>query len=257
MVGLAAIDAFGIEPHWLDVTVHDVPVQGLPRHLDGFSIAQVTDAHLTSLGRVEEAIVAAATKANVQLIALTGDLIDSVSQLSTLREFCGALQLSGAKVLATLGNWEHWGEVPLELLASTYADAGARLLVNESLILAEGVSVAATDDSTGGQVHLEKVLQKVHADAKLLLTHSPELLDRIPAKNAGFGLSLAGHTHGGQIRLSSKVVPVVPPGSGRFVAGWYETDAGTSYVSRGTGTSIVPARFTCRPELPIFRLRQG
>lgn len=49
----------------------------------------------------------------------------------------------------------------------------------------------------------------------------------------------------------------VPPGSGRFVSGPYETRVGPAYVSRGTGTSVVPARFLCRPELPVFRLVQG
>jgi predicted MPP superfamily phosphohydrolase len=69
-------------------------------------------------------------------------------------------------------------------------------------------------------------------------------------------LCLAGHTHGGQIRAGS-LAPFVPPGSGRFVAGWYETEMGPLYVSRGTGTSIVPARFCCRPELPVFELVRG
>jgi hypothetical protein len=46
----------------------------------------------------------------------------------------------------------------------------------------------------------------------------------------------------------------VPPGSGRFRAGMYATASGPLHVSRGIGTSVVPARLTCRPELPIFRL---
>lgn len=90
-----------------------------------------------------------------------------------------------------------------------------------------------------------------------LLTHSPGFLDSIPRQPAPFALTVAGHTHGGQIRLGPGLVPFVPPGSGRFVAGWYDLPIGRVYVSRGTGTSIVPARFTCRPELPIYRLRQG
>jgi predicted MPP superfamily phosphohydrolase len=52
-------------------------------------------------------------------------------------------------------------------------------------------------------------------------------------------------------------VPFRPPGSGRFVSGWYDVPIGRAYVSRGTGLSVVPARFGCRPELPVFTLRQG
>ena len=95
------------------------------------------------------------------------------------------------------------------------------------------------------------------ADATLFLTHSPKLFDRIPAGAGDFALSLAGHTHGGQIRLSSHFIPFLPRGSGRFAAGFYDLPHGRAYVSRGTGTSIVPARFSCRPELPIFRLRRA
>jgi predicted MPP superfamily phosphohydrolase len=83
-------------------------------------------------------------------------------------------------------------------------------------------------------------------DVRLLLTHSPELLDKAPVRDAGVALALAGHTHGGQVRLGSSAVPFVPQGSGRFVAGWYDLAGCRAYVSRGTGTSIVPARFTCR-----------
>ncbi len=50
------LDAIALEPNWLDVTEHDVAVPGLHRVLDGFTIAQVTDAHLDGIGRVEEAI---------------------------------------------------------------------------------------------------------------------------------------------------------------------------------------------------------
>jgi predicted MPP superfamily phosphohydrolase len=57
--------------------------------------------------------------------------------------------------------------------------------------------------------------------------------------------------------VGSAAVPFLPTGSGRFVAGWYDFRGGRAYVSRGTGTSIAPARFTCRPELPIYTLRQG
>jgi len=252
----AAVDAVVLEPNWLDVTEHEVPVPGLPRDLDGFTIAQVTDAHLQRIGRVEEAISRALQAHDVQLLVLTGDIIDSTEALDTLREFCGGDRRQGLAAIATLGNWEHWGKVPAPELRAAYADTSVKLLVNEGTTLADGVQVFATDDSTGGSPRLEG-FSSSGGDARLLLTHSPELLDRAPTRNAGLALALGGHTHGGQLRLGASAVPFVPGGSGRFVAGWYDLAGCPAYVSRGTGTSIVPARFTCRPELPIFRLRQG
>ena len=151
VVGVAVGDALALEPNWLDVSVHEVGVRALPSSLDGFSVAQVTDAHLDSLGAVEEAIVAAVREHNVQLVALTGDLVDSTSLLNSLGAFLGQLATTQARLVASLGNWEHWGRIPREDLAKTYRDAGAALLVNESLTLREGVTVFATDDSTGGR----------------------------------------------------------------------------------------------------------
>src|SRR5688500_11032185 len=80
-----AFDAVVVEPNWLDVTEHDVPVPGLPRSLNGFTIAQVTDAHLQRIGRVEEAISRALQVHDVQLLALTGDIINSTEDLDILR----------------------------------------------------------------------------------------------------------------------------------------------------------------------------
>ena len=72
--GGVALDSLVLEPHRLEVTRHNVGVPRLPRHLDGFAIAQVTEAHLTSLGRVEDAIVRVVREEGVQLVALTGDM---------------------------------------------------------------------------------------------------------------------------------------------------------------------------------------
>lgn len=255
LAGGVVVDACGVEPRWLDVTLHEHRVTGLPYSMDGFTIAQVTDAHLKELGLVERAVHEALGAHDVQLLALTGDLIDTPEKLVLLREFCGSVTRTGMALLATLGNWEHWAKVTREDLINAYSSTGARLLVNEAVTL-EGLQIVATDDSTAGQVRLNH-LGPDRGKPRLLLTHSPELFDRLPNALGPIALGVAGHTHGGQVRFGSSVVPFVPGGSGRFVAGWYETPVGPAYVSRGTGTSIAPVRFTCRPELPIFRLRRA
>ncbi len=250
-----AVDALAIEPRWLDVTEHDVRVAKLPSSLEGFTIAHVTDAHLKAIGRVEEAIHAAVRTQNVQLVALTGDIIDAPNRLSVLRDFCSALRRPGLSAVSTLGNWEHWGRIAPSALGKAYADVGVRLLVNETST-SGGIRIHATDDSTAGEARID-AFRDNRGEANLLLTHSPALFDRVPKDFPGFSLALAGHTHGGQVRLGSALVPMLPEGSGRFVAGWYDAAQSRVYVSRGTGTSVLPVRFTCRPELPIFRLRRA
>ncbi len=71
-------------------------------------------------------------------------------------------------------------------------------------------------------------------------------------------LAFAGHTHGGQVRLPLIGALWTPPGSGRYVAGWYsmsEAPRARMYVSRGVGTSVLPVRFLCRPEVALITLQ--
>jgi uncharacterized protein len=251
---LGAADAFGVEPSWLSIVEIDVAVPDLPRSLCGYRVAHLTDVHLTSLGRVHDGIFEALRARSVELIAITGDVVDTESSLGALTELCHGLASTGAKILATLGNWEHWGAVPRGAIQGAYARAGARLLGNESVALDRGVAIIATDDSCSGNADLGAALHAVpRADATLFLSHAPGLFDELPEGAPRFALGLAGHTHGGQIRALGQAV-WVPPGSGRFTAGLYATSKGPLYVSRGIGTSVIPARFTCRPELPIVRL---
>lgn len=217
------------------------------------TVAQISDAHLTSLGWVEESLVERVNEADASLVVLTGDLVDDTEQLGVLGELCAALRRPGRTVLATLGNWEHWGHVPPEDLRRVYRGEGVQLLVNESVEV-HGLRVGATDDATGGAPRARRVLAELAGQPSLFLTHSPGHLDQLPA--AKVSLTLSGHTHGGQVAAGPWAI-YTPPGSGRFVAGYYDTPVGKAYVSRGTGTSVIPARFCARPELPIFRLEKA
>ncbi len=252
---VAALDAFAIEPRWLEITRHDVPVPGCPSSVEGLSIAQLTDVHLSSLGGLERSVIDALRAARPQIVVITGDAVDSPDKLPVLTQLVGELASSGARLFGLAGNWEHWGKISLGALAQTYKKAGGQLLVNES-VSAHGVSIAATDDGLAGRPDLPVVFSGARSEASVLLTHSPALLDTAATDSPRFALALAGHTHGGQGRIGP-FAPLLPPGSGRFVAGFYETKLGRAYVSRGLGTSVLPARFACRPELPIFRLVRG
>lgn len=255
--GIAAVDGIAIEPSWLDVAEHDVPIPRLPAALQGFRIAHLSDIHLRALGSVHEKAIDAIRGLAPDLVVLTGDSIEGEGSLGVLEEFCRSLAAPGREVLATVGNWEHWGHVPLQRLSEVYARAGARLLGNESVLLKRGLSIVATDDFCSGNADVRAALAKVpSAPARLFLTHAPGVFETLPPGAPRFDLGLAGHTHGGQIRALGTAV-WVPPGSGRFRSGMYDTAHGRVYVSRGVGTSVLPVRFTCRPELPVFRLIAG
>jgi predicted MPP superfamily phosphohydrolase len=253
---VAGTDALAVEPRWLDVTVHRVAVPGLPASLNGYTIAQLTDVHLDSFGSVHGAIAREIATRSPQLVVFTGDIVDTERTLPTLETLVDAVRARGRDVLATMGNWEHWGEVHTPVIARAYERAGARLLTNESR-LANGLLVAATDDHYSEHADVPATFRDVPRDRPyVFLTHAPGLFDQLPRDTPQWALGLAGHTHGGQVRVGTRAI-WVPPASGRFVSGDYATMHGPVYVSRGIGTSIAPVRVMCRPELPFFILERA
>lgn len=255
--GMAALDAFVVEPGWLDVVERELFIPGLPKSWQGFRIAHLSDVHLREIGRVHDAVFATIRQFDPNLIVLTGDTIEHPRALRVLEDFCRPLTEQGRQVVATWGNWEHWGHIDKTDLAQSYTRAGVRLLGNESVVLPNGLSIIATDDFCSGNDDVRAALRQAQpGPVKLFLTHAPGIFDELPHDAPAFDLGLAGHTHGGQIRALGASI-WVPPGSGRFTSGLYETNKGRIYVSRGVGTSVVSARFTCRPELPLFRLLAG
>lgn len=252
LAAIGAVDGFYIEPKWLDVTRHTLEVEGLAQRLQGYRLAQITDVHLTSYSKLHDDLVAAVDAYSPQLVVITGDLFDERTALDDAEHFCARLATPGRIVVATLGNWEHWSGLPITEIRTLYERHGIALLVNEHRMVGDGVVVAGTDDGSIRRADLRKTCQALTpGDLKVLLTHAPGVLEEYPEEAPRFDLTLSGHTHGGQITLAG-FAPLRPPGSGSFVAGAYQTRAGFAYVSRGIGTSLVPARFFCRPELAFF-----
>jgi predicted MPP superfamily phosphohydrolase len=106
------------------------------------------------------------------------------------------------------------------------------------------------DDSFAGAPNVERALGGIPSDAyRLALYHSPAFFDRIAGE---CDLALAGHSHGGQIRLPVFGPVWLPPETGDYLEGWFEKRGSRMYVSRGIGTSILAARFLCRPEIAFI-----
>ncbi len=254
LLGLAtAADAFVLEPRLLEVTRHRVRVPALPTSLEGYTVAQVTDVHLDALGGLHETLLDELRQADCQLAAITGDMIDNPDSLDDVRDLCSQISGTTSRTIAALGNWEHWSKVRLDDIAKLYADCDVELVVDE--VVDADVSVAVTDDGATVRADFEKTFAATPRDApaSLLLTHAPGPIPSAPAPPRPFDLVLCGHTHGGQIQFIDTPL-MTPPGSGDFVAGWYDTVVGRTYVCRGIGMSILDVRFMCRPELALFEL---
>lgn len=267
VVAGVGVHALGIEPHRVTITRHDVGTGNGPL----LRVVQLSDLHLRAIGRHEARVAEAVHALDPALLVLTGDAIDRTDALPLLAEFLHMLPASPTR-LAILGNWEHWARVDLQQLDDTYARADWTLLRNTSQripVQHAELLITGLDDLIGGQPDVAGAL----ADAKpcanhLLLAHCPTHRDAFsesaplaPTDEASLNpalrtpqLMLAGHTHGGQFALGTWA-PVRPPGSGRYVAGWYRDAATALYVSCGIGTSIVPARFGAPPEIAVFDWR--
>ena len=192
------------------------------------------------------------------IVLLTGDMTESLRALGQVRTFAAEARGSLATV-ALLGNWEHRVGAVGDLALDTYRSAGVDLLVNQSRTVDVGgvpLTLVGLDDPVEGLPDLSKARKSiVQGSTEIWLVHAPGLVDSLSAGNhAPPALVLAGHTHGGQIRIPF-LPPVKPIGAGRFLEGWYYDTLAPFYVSRGVGTTGIPARFRCPAELPVFTLR--
>ena len=82
--------------------------------------------------------------------------------------------------------------------------------------------------------------------------HYPEIAHGM--RDQRFDLILAGHSHGGQVRLPFLGALIVPNGVGPYDHGYYETPGGPLYVNAGIGTYLIPVRLNCRPEITVITI---
>jgi predicted MPP superfamily phosphohydrolase len=248
---------FGLEPSWLEGARHRVMAPVDPPLV----IAHLSDLHVRRLGRREESLLALLAREKPDAIVITGDspvdgdvLVpdrerDDDYAYARVGELLDRLH-APLGVWAVRGNWENERRPRDE--RAYYEAHGVRLLVNEARELRAGVWVAGVDDPEGAP-DVEAALRSIPEGAFAVgLFHSPALFDAVAGR---LPLSLAGHTHGGQVRPPFVRPFWLPKWSGRYLEGWYEGQRGSRlYVSRGIGTSFLPVRFLCRPELAIVTL---
>jgi predicted MPP superfamily phosphohydrolase len=263
--------AFTVEPELVGVTRHEVgDAQSGAAVL---RVVQLSDLHLDVISTHEERVAAAVRAQRPDLLVLTGDSIDDGARMGLLGEFLDMLDAQTRK-LAVVGNREHSGGVDLRELERVYAKRGCELLINDVADLHVGgrrVLVTGLDDLIGGRPDPARALVGSEPTPNhLLLAHCPAQRDELrwepvsPAATAGVAdgpvvdlapyrpqWMLAGHTHGGQIAPFGWT-PFRPRGSGRYVSGWYRDATPAMYVSRGVGTSLIPARHRVTAEVAVF-----
>ena len=190
------------------------------------------------------------------LLALTGDFIsNSMSFLPACAEELARVRTRYG-TFATLGNHEHWYGNLREIQAE-FSRHGIVLLNNAHRLVQTAprpFAVAGIDDLSTGRPDLEAALRGLPPSTPiLLLSHRPEIFPR--AAGRGIPLTVAGHWHGGQIKLSLlgmdvSVARILSP----YPEGLYRIDSSHLYVNRGLGTTGPPIRLNASPEVALFHL---
>lgn len=255
-----------IEPTWLELNHHPIPIADLPASFEGFRIVQMSDfhgGHQVTDAYLAEAVDLALSQ-NPDLIVLTGDFIhkgfrhvDQVAKvLSRLQSPCG--------VFAVLGNHDFSVRNSLGIrrhrhLHSAVADAlraqSIRVLQNESLSLSRGddqVFLAGVDDLWSRVCDLDRALAGIcPSKPRVVLAHNPCTVEYLQGRRCD--LMLSGHTHGGQVMVPGLGRLALGPKGRRFAAGLYQVENTVLYVNKGVGFGL-RIRFGVRPEVAVLTL---
>ena len=239
-----------------DIVDVEVALPRLPRHLDGFTIVQLTDLHagLTIDRDFVQRVVDRANALAPDLIALTGDLVDG--PVADLREDIAPLAQLRAKhgVFAITGNHEYYAGA--EPWVAEITRLGARYLRHDLITIAGGFDLAGVDDHSAptSEATLAAFAQRLAArDGSrplVMLAHQPRQIH----DGWGADLQLSGHTHGGQIWPWHYIVKFQ---QGGLLAGRYEVAGTQLYVSRGCGYWGPPVRLLAPLEITRVILRSA
>ncbi len=240
----------------VQVRRNHVKVRELPDSFDGFSILQLSDLHCDMSERAMQRVGELLGTLSYDACVLTGDFLGETSgpfkrALAILADLRTEIR---DPVYGVLGNHDSIRMVPdLEKM-------GIRMLVNESDTIERGgrkIHIAGIDDAHFYRAdNIEKATDLIPLDAfSVLLSHTPEIYRQ--AAHAGFSLLLSGHTHGGQICLPGGIPitldSVLPR---RLGAGPWKHHTMEGYTSVGAGSSVVPVRFNCPPEITLHYLEK-
>ncbi|MFN2237564.1 MAG: metallophosphoesterase [Anaerolineales bacterium] len=235
----------------------DIPIRGLPSALEGFRIVQISDIHyypFTKLELVDRA-VKMANELQPDLVLLTGDYVwHEVEHIFDLMPSIARLTARYG-VFANLGNHDLWTDVNVITLA--FKEIGMPLLVNQGLTIPVGsdhLYLAGLDDGWSGKPDLSAAMQDWPDGAPtVLLMHEPDLADRY-SQDSRINLQLSGHSHGGQIRFPLMGALIYPYLSWKYPIGLYNINGMWLYTNRGLGTTNIPLRVNCAPEITELTL---
>ena len=273
-LGLAAAVVYAfLEPFKFVIREIELKFPGLPKEFEGLRILHLSDTHIRQMGRLERTWAKIIAERPADMCVWTGDLVRFVRSVPLVFQLMPSIMTS-RPIYAVLGNSEHKPHVDtsamVEAFRSGQKEDELKLLMNASAVVERNgarISIVGVDDPYSGFVDFDKAFEGVDREGFIIaLAHCPSASEK--ALRMGANLVLSGHTHGGQLRIPgfgvlwTHMKTPTPLNDGLYFAalecpGIQAKPGATVFVHRGVGTSKIPIRFMCRPEIVYLTLRRG
>lgn len=257
-----------IARHEIDLVPQTLAIANLPTAFQGFRIAQISDIHLEEFTEpfFLERVVHHVNALAADMVLLTGDFVTHgslsfiVGQRAAHR--CAEIlsTLTCPLRYACLGN--HDTSVSAPLVISSLAANGIPVLVDQHVPIERNGSrfwLCGVNDPATTNPRLDLAVPPLPGAPVILMAHEPDYADAVLQHPRGklVDVILAGHTHGGQVRLPWLGALVLPPMGKNYAEGYFQIGHMQLYVNRGIGTVGVPFRLNCPPEITIFTLQSA
>ena len=250
----------------LETNTYIIVSDKISRSFDSYRIAQVSDLHNTQIGKDNNRLINALKTAKPDVIAVTGDIIDSMfTNVDVAVNFMEqAVEIAPCYYIN--GNNESRIPDEYEKLKAELAKLNVTILENDSIKLSKNgdyITLSGINDPVFyADIVRPNLTETTIKNAKpdddsytILLSHRPELFDLYVKYD--FDLVFSGHAHGGQFRLPY-VGGLFAPHQGFFPeydSGLFTEQNTNMLVSRGVGNSVFPFRINNRPEIIIAELK--
>jgi predicted MPP superfamily phosphohydrolase len=236
---LVAGDSFCVEPKW--VKTRRLRLSDKPAH----RFVQFSDLHYKGDRAQLKSVVDKINSLSPDFVCFTGDFIEEAKFLPAALEI-----LSGIKtpMYGIPGNHDYWSEAPFDDIFKCFAATGGAFFEDGERVIAGGKI------NLIGVAHLgpKHPLPSPKLGVKnILMIHYPAWAKEFSQK---FDLLLAGHSHGGQVRIPFYGAITVPFLVDEYDLGLFQTKAGPLYVNAGIGWFYCPVRFNCRPEITVIEI---
>ncbi len=260
---LGGIYSWQIEPFNLEFVRKKMPVGNLPNHLIRKTLMQISDIHICDRFDYQFIINSfeKAKQFQPDFVVYTGDFshYQSEKQIDQLKEVLPHFIKGKLGTIGVLGNHDYgknWSQLEVaDEITSLLEKENIKILRNEEMEL-DGLNFIGFDDYWSPNFDPQKVMKYYDSKkANLVLCHNPDACDD-DIWNGYQGWILAGHTHGGQVKLPWLPPPILPVKNRRYSAGEIDLNDGrTLYINRAIGHSF-QVKFNVRPEITFFELEK-